>query len=92
MILKTIHIYSNRDYRREPRDGFHGTVKFTSDHGDIELNLPHEFGTQIVALCADKLVEAASAVSKMMTADIVESVPQLSSPTETNDTVTIEEG
>lgn len=48
-----------------------GKAKFQSDHGEVEIRLSEDTAMKILAICASGIVEAAQAVAKDMTAEVL---------------------
>ena len=82
MKLKTLTIRRAASYEHHAGQ-MTGAVQFEGDTGSITLPLNESICSQIIALCATKMVESTKDLAENMTAEIIEegaSVPLLESP------------
>lgn len=58
----------------------YGDIKFSGEHGSIELTLTEENCEKILRVIADRLVEAATERAQMLTGAIIEATKSASLP------------
>ena len=67
MILKSLLIRKSYSYDAKTNAVYTGEVEFTSQHGEIKLNLTPEQVEGVLAVCAESVVAASKDVAESLT-------------------------
>lgn len=74
MLVKQIYIHRGYDKKLT------GSIEFINARGEIKLNLSDEAARNIVAACADALVQSSKETADLMKADVFEAITMLNPP------------
>lgn len=77
--LKDLSIRRPYTYEEGKGTGYVGSVTFTSNLGEVKLNLDERLSERILNVVADELVAASRNVASTLTAKIIESAANVSS-------------
>lgn len=69
MIVERLEITKNMRYEANP-NGYKGRIRFSGEHGEIELALSHELSTKILAIVGQNAVDFAKDLATNLAADV----------------------
>ena len=81
MIFKGLNIRRLSTYDDRPGK-LTGTISFSNDMADISLNLTEEHCRQLLAVCADALVDSVREVAQLLTTDCIIAKAEVSTITD----------
>jgi len=73
-------LYISRTEWGAAKGKLQGNVEFIGPNGKVELPLDEELSKQIVSLCADGIVRMSRSIATELTADTLDSTPQIEAP------------